>query len=82
MQESLVDYYDTFAENRFDVGYNTEKTMKLTPAQGLPVYFRNPNKPIHLRDEILVELALMQSQTLNIKALSFQKGNRQGNCGY
>ena len=34
--------------------------MKLTPAHDLPVYVQSPPKPIHLRDEILVELALMQ----------------------
>ena len=34
--------------------------VKLTPAHDLPVYVQSPPTPIHLRDEILVELALMQ----------------------
>ena len=34
--------------------------VKLTPADDLPVYVQSPPSPIHLRDEILVELALMQ----------------------
>ena len=59
MQELLVEYNDIFAKHRFDVGYNTELKVKLTPAHDLPVYVLSP-PPIHLRDEILVELALMQ----------------------
>ena len=60
MQEILVEYNDVFAKHRFDVGYNTELKVKLTPAHDLPVYVQSPPTPIHLRDEILVELALMQ----------------------
>ena len=60
MQNLLLEYYDIVAKHRFDVGYNTELKVKLTPAHDLPVYVRNPPTPIHLRDEILVELALMQ----------------------
>ena len=59
MQE-LVEYNDIFAKHRFDVGHNTELKVKLTPAHDLPVYVQSPPAPIHLRDEILVELALMQ----------------------
>ena len=32
----------------------------MTPAHDLPVYVQSPPTPIHLRDEIFVELALMQ----------------------
>ena len=60
MQELLVEYYDIFAKHRFDVGYNTELKVKLTPAHDLPVYVQSPPTPIHHRDEILIELALMQ----------------------
>ena len=60
MQELLVEYNDIFAKHRFDVSYNTELKVKLTPAHDLPVYVQSPPTPIHLRDEILVELALMQ----------------------
>ena len=49
-----------FAKHRFDVGYNTELKIKLTPEHALPVYVQGPPAPIHLRDEILVELALLQ----------------------
>ena len=60
MQELLVEYNDIFAKHRFNVGYNTELKVKLTPAHDLPVYVQSPPTPILLRDEILVELALMQ----------------------
>ena len=60
MQELIVEYNDIFAKHRFDVGYNTELRVKLTPAHDLPVYIQSQPTPIHLRDEILVELALMQ----------------------
>ena len=60
MKALLIEYYDIFAKHRFDVGYNTELEVKLTPAHGLPVYVQSPPTPIHLRDEILVEIALMQ----------------------
>ena len=61
MQKLLVEYYDIFAKHRFDVGYNIELNVKLTPAHDLSVYVQSPPTPIHLRDEILVELALMQN---------------------
>ena len=55
----LVEYCDIFAKHRFDVGYNTELKIKLTPEHDLPVYVQGPPTPIHLRDELHVELALM-----------------------
>ena len=60
LQHLLIEYHNIFAKHRFDVGYNTELKVKLTPAHDLPVYVQSPPTPIHLRDEILVELALMQ----------------------
>ena len=60
MQELLVDYKDIFAKHRFDFGYNTELQVKLTPAHDSTVSVQSPPTPIHLRDEILVEFALMQ----------------------
>jgi len=58
--EFLVEFHDVFAKHRFDVGYNTELKIKLTPEYALPVYFQGLPAPIHVRDEILVELALIQ----------------------
>ena len=44
----------------FDVRYNTELKIKLTPEHPLPVYVQGPPAPVRLRDEILFELALLQ----------------------
>ena len=60
LEEFLVEYHDVFAKHRFDVGYNTELKIKLTPEHPLPVYVQGPPAPIHFRDEILIELALLQ----------------------
>ena len=60
LEQFLVEYHDVFAKHRFDVGYNREPKIKLTPEHPLPVYVQGPPAPIHLRDEILVELALLQ----------------------
>ena len=60
MQDFLVEYNNIFAKHRFDVGYKTELKVKLTPEHDLLVYVQSPPTPIHLRDKILVELALMQ----------------------
>ena len=61
MEELLVEYNDISAKHRFDFGYNIELKVKLTPEHGLSVYIQSPPTPIHLGDEILVELALMQN---------------------
>ena len=53
-----------FSKHRFDVGYNTELKIKLTPEHQLPVYVQGPPAPIHLRDEILIELAMLHYLTL------------------
>ena len=60
MHYLLIEYYDIFAKHRFNVGYNTELKVKLTPTHDLPKYVQSPPTPIPLRDEILVKLALMQ----------------------
>ena len=60
LEKFLVEYHDVFAKHRFDVGYKTELQIKLTPEHPLPVYVQGPPAPIHLRDELLVELASLQ----------------------
>ena len=59
MQKLLVECYD-IAKHRFDFGHNTELKVKLTGAHGLPDYVKSASTPIHLRDEILVGLDVMQ----------------------
>ena len=59
VEELLIEFHDIFAKHRFDVDYNTELKVKLTPEHQLPLYFQGPPTPVHFRDELLVELALM-----------------------
>ena len=47
LEEFLVEYHDVFAKHRFDIGYNTELKIKLTPEHPLPVYVQGPPAPIH-----------------------------------
>ena len=70
--EFLVEYHDMFARHRFDVGYNTELKIKLTPEHPLPVCVQGPPAPVHLRDEILIQLALLHSFNI-ITTLSHSK---------
>ena len=72
MQKLLVEYRDIFAKHRFDVGYITELKVKLTRDHDLPVYVQSPPTTIHLRDEILVELGLMQYYGI-VTLLSYSK---------
>ena len=72
VEELLVEFSDIFAKHRFDVDYNTELKIKLTPEHNLPVYVQSPQTPIHLRDELTVELALMHYYNL-ITSLSHSK---------
>ena len=57
--ELLVEFSDIFAKHRFDVGYNTELEIKLTPEGSIPIYEQGPPTPVLLRNELHVELALM-----------------------
>ena len=60
VEDLLLEFSDIFAKHRFDVGYNSEISMKLTPEHDQPVYTQSPPTPIHLREELQVELALLQ----------------------
>ena len=55
----LVDYHDIFARHRMDIGMNTEFKVKLTPKDDKTVYSPNLPMPIHLKEDLIVELALM-----------------------
>ena len=72
VQNLLTEFSDIFAKHRFDVGYNTELKIKLTPEHNSPVYVQSPQTPIHLRNELIVELALMHYYGL-ITTLSHSK---------
>ena len=60
IEDLLVEFHEIFARYRFDIGINEEFTVKLTPKDNSPVYSQSLPTPINLKDDILVELALLQ----------------------
>ena len=72
VEDILVDYHDIFARHRLDIGMNTEFKVKLTPKDDKAVYSRSLRMPIHLREDLIVELALMDKYGL-ITGLPFSK---------
>ena len=60
VEELLVNYNSIFARHRFDIGMNTDFKVKLTPQHEEPVYSQSLPTPTNLKDDLLVELALMQ----------------------
>ena len=56
----MVKYHDISARHRLDLGINTEFKIKLTPKHDEPVYAQSLPTPTKLKDDLLVELALMQ----------------------
>ena len=59
IEDILVDYHDFFARHRMDIGMNTEFKVKLTPKDDNVVYSQSLPMPIHLKEDLIVELALM-----------------------
>ncbi len=60
VEQLLVKYHDVFARHRLDVGINHEFKVKLTPEHDKPIYAQSLPTPINLKDDLTVELALMQ----------------------
>ena len=59
VEDILVDYHDIFARHRMDFGMNTEFKVKLIPKDDKAVYSQSLPMPIHLKEDLIVELALM-----------------------
>ena len=59
VENLLVEFHDIFARHRFDIGINTEFKVQLTPLDNRPAYSQSLPAPINLKDDILVELALL-----------------------
>ena len=72
IEDILVDYHDIFARHRMDIGMNTELKVKLTPKDDKAVYSQSLPMPIHLKDDLIVELALMHKYEI-ITLLPFSK---------
>ena len=72
VEDILVEYHDIFARHRLDIGMNTELKVKLIPKDDKAVYSQNLPKPIHLKENLIVELALMHKYGINT-VLPFSK---------
>ena len=68
----LVEFHDIFARHRFDIGINTEFKVQLTPLDYRPAFSQSLPAPINLKDDILVELALLHKYGI-ITTLHFSK---------
>ena len=72
IEDILVEYHDIFARHRKDIGMNTEFKVKLTPKDDKAVYSQILPMPIHLKEDLIVELALMHKYGI-ITVLPFSK---------
>ena len=72
IEDILVEYHDIFVRHRTDIGLNTEFKVKLTPKDDEAVYSQNLPMPIHLKEDLFVELALMHKYGI-ITVLPFSK---------
>ena len=67
-----MEFHHIFARHCFDIGINTECKVQLTPLDNRPAYSQSLPAPINLKDDILVELALLHKYG-NITTLPFSK---------
>ena len=72
IEDILVEYRDIFARHRMDIGMNTEFKVKLTPKDDKAVYSQILPMPIHLKEDLIVELTLMHKYGI-ITVLPFSK---------
>ena len=72
VENILVDYHDIFARHRMDIGMNTEFKVRLTPKDDKAVFRQILPLPIHLKEDLFVELALMHKYGI-ITVLPFSK---------
>ena len=60
VEELLLKYNSIFARHRFDIDMNTEFKVKVTPEHEELLYSRGLPTATNVKDDLLVELALMQ----------------------
>ena len=72
IEDILLEYHVIFARLRMDIGMNTEFKVKLTPKDDKAVYSQSLPMPIHLREDLIVELALMHKYGI-VTVLPFSK---------
>ena len=72
IEDLLVEFHDIFARHRFDIGMNEDFKVKSTPKDDSPAYSQSLPTPINLKEDILVELALLHRYGI-ITTLPFSK---------
>ena len=72
IEDILVEYHDIFARHRMDIGRNTEFKVKIIPKDDKAVYSQNLPMPFHLKEDLIVEFALMHKYEI-ITVLPFSK---------
>ena len=72
VEDILVEYHDIFARHRMDIAMNTEFKVKFTPKDDKAVYSQSLPMPIHLIEDLIVEIALMHKYGI-ITVLTFSK---------
>ena len=60
VENILVEHHDIFPRHRMEIGMNTEFEVRLKPKDDKAVYSQSPPMPIHVKEDLIVELALMQ----------------------
>ena len=68
----LVKHHKIFARHKYDIGGNDEFKVKLTPEHDGPVVAKSPPTSIHLKEQMMTELALMQYYGI-LKTLPYAK---------
>ena len=71
-EDLFVEFHDIFARHRFDIGMNEDFKVKLTSKDDSPAYSQSLPTPINLKDDILVEFALLHRYGI-ITTLPFSK---------
>ena len=72
IEDILVEYHDVFARHRMAIGMNTEFKVNLTAKDDKAVYSQSLPMPIHLKEDLIVEPALMHNYGI-ITVLPFSK---------
>ena len=72
IKELLVEIHDIFARHGFDIVMNRDSKVKFTPKDDSPAYSQSLPTPINLKEDILVELALLHRYGI-ITTLPFAK---------
>ena len=71
-EDLLVEFHDVIAKDRFDFGMNEEFKVKLTRKDDSPPYSQSLPAPINMKEDILVELAMLHKYEI-ITTLLFSK---------